>query len=394
MTWAGQNCLVVSYQKLLLSTLLLLMALCSWAHDPLDVWHERESGSSLNLFGVTYGAGKFVAVGSSGSILISSNGADWSLISWNPWPIWWDFWSVSYGAGLFVAVGDEGNIYTSADGVDWTFRGLPVGALRCVRWVQDRFIATGSSGRLALSTNGTDWTMQNIGSSAFHEARGIAYGMGKYVILGGFPVNRTGTGFCSADAVSWTNASEDLPLPTDLVFHRDRFVAPVLGGKVLVSSNGWDWFLTNGMGTPDNFAITHVHDRFVMVGSERLSDSQRVASSANGFAWKDHPVNVSHTGAMRAVTVGNNTVVVVGQSGLIFQSDPLFRLEPAAVLAGGERQWILRGEAGFNYRIQSTPDLSGPWADVTNVLSTNDSMSFVDPTPPSPTNRFYRVVTP
>jgi subtilisin-like proprotein convertase family protein len=89
------------------------------APGPLDYWSGRQSGISLDLFGLVYGHGIFVAVGDLGAILISSDGITWtnqSVASANV------IHGVTYGNGTFVAVGKLGLILTSPDGVAWTQR--------------------------------------------------------------------------------------------------------------------------------------------------------------------------------------------------------------------------------------------------------------------------------
>ena len=41
-------------------------------------WTERTSGTTKNLYGVTYGGGLLVAVGDNGTILTSSSGTSWT----------------------------------------------------------------------------------------------------------------------------------------------------------------------------------------------------------------------------------------------------------------------------------------------------------------------------
>jgi photosystem II stability/assembly factor-like uncharacterized protein len=77
-------------------------------------WTSRTSGVSVGLYSVTYSEnlGLFVAVGVSGTILTSSDGITWtSRVS----GISADLYSVTYSEnlGLFVAVGDSGFILNS-----------------------------------------------------------------------------------------------------------------------------------------------------------------------------------------------------------------------------------------------------------------------------------------
>ena len=67
-----------------------------------------------SLFGVTYGNGLFVAVGSDGTILTSPDGVNWTAQASGTGS---DLNGVTYGNGLFVAVGGSyhgsGTILTS-----------------------------------------------------------------------------------------------------------------------------------------------------------------------------------------------------------------------------------------------------------------------------------------
>src|SRR5436190_19327440 len=67
-----------------LGVLLCFFTQQSIAANPLDDWHwqnPRPQGNSL--FGVGFGAGRFIAVGTSGTIIQSTNGVDWAVIK-NP----------------------------------------------------------------------------------------------------------------------------------------------------------------------------------------------------------------------------------------------------------------------------------------------------------------------
>jgi hypothetical protein len=72
-------------------------------------WTLRVPGSN-DLHGVTYGNGRFVAVGSGGTILTSPDGVKWTRRTSGTNNL---LYGVTYGNGLFVAVGDRGTILTS-----------------------------------------------------------------------------------------------------------------------------------------------------------------------------------------------------------------------------------------------------------------------------------------
>jgi hypothetical protein len=79
------------------------------ANLPEDVWK-----------GVTYGAGKFVAVGEKGQVATSTDGSTWSVYKPAGFLIQMQQVAYSESARKFLAVGNFGTIYTSADGLTWS----------------------------------------------------------------------------------------------------------------------------------------------------------------------------------------------------------------------------------------------------------------------------------
>jgi len=68
------------------------------------------------LRSITYGRGRFVAVGNSGNVVMSQDGAQWNA-AWIPGGNF--FLSVTYGNGLFYAATDNLGIFVSNDGLNW-----------------------------------------------------------------------------------------------------------------------------------------------------------------------------------------------------------------------------------------------------------------------------------
>lgn len=133
--------------------------------------HTATSGTTQNLYGVTYGYDStnarnvFVAVGAAGTVIYSVDGVTWSAatsVTSN------DLKSVSYGlaAGVFVAVGANGTVLTSPNGITWTAQPsttIPATALlNSVTFsVGRRFVAVANDGNIFYSeygSAGTIWT--------------------------------------------------------------------------------------------------------------------------------------------------------------------------------------------------------------------------------------------
>ncbi len=141
-------------------------------------WDNKSSGTSLTLSGVTYGNNKFLTLGISGStrtMLTSSNGTSWTSTSWtcsdcrpdpdnNSSNQTYNFTleDVTYGNSTFVAVGTSGTILTSSDGISWDNKSSGTSlTLSGVTYGNNKFLTLGISGStrtMLTSSNGTSWT--------------------------------------------------------------------------------------------------------------------------------------------------------------------------------------------------------------------------------------------
>src|SRR5262245_61384773 len=80
--------------------------------DGLQNWTSQSAGMTNDLHGVTFGDGRFVAVGTRGIIIVSVDGAQWQVSDSSTAST---LWGVAYGGGRFVAVGEGGTIVTSVN---------------------------------------------------------------------------------------------------------------------------------------------------------------------------------------------------------------------------------------------------------------------------------------
>lgn len=167
-------------------------------------WTERESGTTTDYFSrVVYGAGRFVAVGSS-TIATSADGITWTLQS-APTPLY----DLAFGNGIYVAIAapasDGGNrrFLTSTDGTTWTLRANVLNPSR-VLFTNGVFVAPDALGHVLASTDGVNWTAATVLASATslpYFAAGnnrflISYGRGAYL---------------STDGVTWRDVTAHIP---------------------------------------------------------------------------------------------------------------------------------------------------------------------------------------
>ena len=157
-------------------------------------WTIIDSVTTSNyLHSVTYGSGSlsgqtglFVAVGDSGIIMTSPNGAKWTKRNSGAYQT---LNGVSYGNNQFIAVGN-GLILASSDGLSWTTKKADTNFhLNGVSFCNDStpgqaglFVAVGNHGLVVTSPDGGIWTTQNNDST--YNLYSVAYGNLEYVAVG------------------------------------------------------------------------------------------------------------------------------------------------------------------------------------------------------------------
>ncbi|MCO6057295.1 hypothetical protein NG726_11500 [Pseudomonas sp. MOB-449] len=173
---------------------------------------------SVSVNGLAFGAGVFVAVGSSGRIAYSADGLSWTLAT-SPFSTS-AVRNVAFGGGLFVAVADSGKLATSPDGITWTLRTSQFGTSNIlgIAYGNGRFVVVGASGKVAYSTDGLVWTLGTSGTSGTLNAVGA--------VASGFVTYDTSLAYTSSDGSTWASNN-----PGHVV--NDAFVAS--GGRVLLS---------------------------------------------------------------------------------------------------------------------------------------------------------------
>lgn len=161
---------------------------------------------STNLNDVAYNGTRFVAVGDSGTVLWSNDGASWSSATSG---VSGDLYAITYGNDTFVAVGAGGTVLTSTDGSSWNAGTSNTTAdLNGVAYGDGVFVAVGDGGTVLTSTDGRNWSLEGLGTTS--DATGVTYGydwdgVGIFVVT----VNALNDGiYTSTDAgVSWSAQS-------------------------------------------------------------------------------------------------------------------------------------------------------------------------------------------
>ncbi len=134
-------------------------------------WQPAPLTSGEEFYGVTFGGGRFVAVGQRDgdipdTIRTSTNGTDWAYCSPNTGQQGMGLLAVTYGDGQFVATGWSGGIVSSFDGIHWEPMESGVFAnLNAVTHAFGQFVAVGSGGTVAVSADGEIWDQRSVGQA-------------------------------------------------------------------------------------------------------------------------------------------------------------------------------------------------------------------------------------
>ncbi len=302
---------------------LLLLALLSCLQrancstgDLFDYQWNYGTAHNYELRAVTYGNGKFVAVGLAGTILVSVDGTNWNnqsarignliyginydsetfvaegnsvtlihnvtnrgVFGSNPLSTP-SFHAVVCGGNQFVAVGDHGQIVSSPDGITLTLRSGAIGNVKLLgmAWGQGKFVTVGESGTILTSEDGVSWTRQSSGTS--HRLRAVAFGKNRFVIVGD-----ANTLLYSQDGGQWTRTTPPQPRGFNsfntVAFGNDIFLSAVFPEQdhVFTSSDGLTWSEAGKLpDVPSGLAFGA--GKFVSVGRAGLH-----FVSTDGTAW-------------------------------------------------------------------------------------------------------------
>ncbi|MBL9131204.1 MAG: hypothetical protein JNG86_08400, partial [Verrucomicrobiaceae bacterium] len=221
-------------------------------------WTTRHLAGRAAINALAYGAGVYVAAGSEGTVLRSTNGTIWSVVTIPGAATSVTFDGLAWNGSVFLLTGyTDANgiakVFTSSDGLTWNDQSAGVGIaswqdLRKSAWLNDRFVSSGWYSKLRVSTNsGASFTTTRTDSE---ETPGLAYGSGVYFAAG----------------VNHSASDADIDL---------------------LSLNGMDWFSYPAPTTTDRKAAVFFNNTFITVGNAGSIWQSGTLTGASGFAaWQ------------------------------------------------------------------------------------------------------------
>ena len=254
--------------------------------------------SSSNWSSVTYGNGRFVAVGNgSNTAAYSTDGITWTAVTMPSSGHWI---SATYGNGRFVAVASRDTTAAySTDGITWTAVTMPSsGHWSFVTYGNGKFVAVAyGSNTAAYSTDGITWTAATMPSSSGWKFG--TYGNGKFVAV---TDNRNKAAY-STDGITWTAVT--MPSSgswSSVTYGNGRFVAVGNGSNTAAySTDGITWTAATLPSSGSWSSVTYGNGRFVAV-----------AYSTDGITWT--AATLPSSGSWSSVTYGNGRFVAVASN--------------------------------------------------------------------------------
>jgi photosystem II stability/assembly factor-like uncharacterized protein len=271
------------------------------------LWTKKPILASGTQYSITYGNKLYVSVGEAGTIKVSTNKTDWTMVRSNTTN---NLYSVVWNGKQYIAVGSKGTILTSDDGYRWLERTSDVKSdLRCVTWGNDQFVIGADKGAILFSKDGIEWKsyFAPIASNIY----GITWGEGKYIAVG-----EKGAIFSSTDGINWSTKPTDIPYSLKSVTHNGYFFVAVGNNKeysIQTSSDGetWSKIYTGNI---------HILHSVVWDGTRFLAIGDRyIMESVNGITWKDISPSHEFTG-IYSIAWDGSEYCASGENGVIATS--------------------------------------------------------------------------
>jgi hypothetical protein len=353
----------------------------------------RDKGNAVSLQSVAFAQDLFVAVGSNGTILTSSDGTDWQEQESSTGA---QLNGVASDGRTFVVVGNDGTIMTSENGVAWAQRQSGIkDRLNAVSFGNGLFSAVGGEPASPLgpvhpiltSSNAVNWTLRDERNSA-GPLYGVAYGNGRSVAIGGLATEfqpEVRTIVTSDDGVTWLGKDEPpWGVLRGIAFGQELFVSVGDHSTINTSTDGRIWSRKSPVGYEVSFFdVGYAQGSFVVVGL-----AGRILTSSDAQSWVTR--TSGSTRNLNGIAYGRGTFVAVGESGTILQSSSFPLLQPS--LRDGVFQAAIPTSNGNAYRLQFKNSLQETnWSDLSVVQGDGSVKLLKDPAPPLMPQRFYRL---
>ncbi|MCC6234541.1 MAG: hypothetical protein IT580_17995, partial [Verrucomicrobiales bacterium] len=353
-------------------------------------WSAIAGEGHSTLLDIAPVAGRLVAVGDHGTILLSDTGTEWRTVPSGTTNVLTGVAGLGH-SGVIVGMRDRlrlggyygrgGILLYSPDGLDWAEIPNPTtNKLRSVCTSATRYVVGGDLGTLLVSENGREWsqvppfTSESV-CSLIHDGRRF-WGTGFTMFL------------TSEDGLHWTTNRLSAWEPIDPV------VGPEGGLTFLGRGQLWHWQTDGTHGIMSN-SLPFYPTSLAGLGPTlaATSDGPRIALSRDGSEWSIQDVGQGWN-LFRVRSIAG-ALYAVGQYGVVLRSGPEARLTLQRSNAPGT-QLQLRDTGGRPFRVQRRDHLSndGSWQDLGPGTPTEDGSvwNLPDPAVTPETETYFRAI--
>lgn len=276
--------------------------------------------TTKDLYSVTGGGPRWVAVGAGGTVVFSKDGIRWDLANTATAA---DLFKVVWTGKMYKVVGDSGKVLSSGDGENWTSSSMGAAArLADLFWSDSIQLIVADSNRVYQSTDGSNWKVQKPGAGDGLDK--IRYSGSRWLLSGGSKAI-----YISTDGSVWTaaNAPADVTVP---VWTGSAFLfTPGFSVYSSLDGQAWKSYKSNTWSSDGDVADLQMVSGKVVL----LRPTGSVAVLAHDTEWIS--IGSGSSSGVRQMGASDSLWVQVGSRGAIQTS-------PAPTLPSG----IQRREVG------------------------------------------------
>jgi hypothetical protein len=274
---------------------------------------------NLNIIGIAYGNGVYIATDQGFTARRSTDGVTWAATGGSPQGSS-GYFGIAYGFGIFIWIGtaSTNRWAQSTNGVTWT--SLNVNTVNYAELGRPRYAigagkmlianngADTSSGtaRVLISTNGTTWQSAVNGGAATFRAMDIVYN----TLRDEFMVSNlsVANNYFTQDGFSWQTRSSPYGAGESHAcgYVNNQYLLGGSGGRISTSTNGVTWTFVN---TPTEFNGGTVNNFLNGDGLTLASNTAgKIAYSPDGTNWSPYVMDplVGDTSYINQMAFGNN----------------------------------------------------------------------------------------
>jgi hypothetical protein len=234
----------------------------------------------------------FAAVGKDGTVLRSTDGANWEPIS--NIPTAYNLNAVAVAGSTFIAVGDNGVVITSPDGLNWSLSSISAqlsnNKLNAIHCAGSSCVAVGQAGTTLWTGNaGGTWSLYPFSTNT--NWIGIAYGnndanadallqpatstleLQNASINTWVVVDAQGNYALATSTGAWASGNAAIAPSITAIDYTTRFVALDSAGNAYASENGIAWTRVGASNVPNPVAIVSNSQGYVAIGASGVNAS-------------------------------------------------------------------------------------------------------------------------